>query len=69
MLDISSIPEKPNGSGVYEVAWFDTYPEDDNEDGGGSLQFLGSWSSYAGFRSGYVLINTIEHGVFLVSQT
>ena len=66
MLDISSIPEKPNGSGVHEVAWFDTYREDDNEDGGGSLQFVGTWSSYAGFKSGYILINTIEDGVFLV---
>ncbi|KAL2206993.1 hypothetical protein CC79DRAFT_1398835 [Sarocladium strictum] len=66
VLDISSIPTKPNGSGVYEVGWFDTYRADDNEDGGGSLQFVGSWSSYAGFKSGYILINTIEDGVFLV---
>jgi len=68
ILDISSIPEKPNGSGVHEVGWFDVYREDDTlEDGqGGILEFVGSWSSYAGFKSGYILINTIEQGAFLV---
>lgn len=64
ILDISSIPEKPNGSGVHEVGWFDVYREDDETDG--TLEFVGSWSSYAGFKSGYILINTIEQGAFLV---
>jgi hypothetical protein len=64
ILDISSIPTKPNGSGVREVGWFDVYREDD--EAGGSLEFVGSWSSYAGFKSGYILINTIEQGAFLV---
>jgi choice-of-anchor B domain-containing protein len=68
ILDISSIPQKPNGSGVHEVGWFDVYRDDDQlENGnGGILEFVGSWSSYAGFKSGYILINTIEQGAFLV---
>ena len=69
ILDISSIPQKPNGSGVHEVGWFDVYREDDEFEGGGTLEFVGSWSSYAGFKSGYILINTIEQGAFLVSNT
>ncbi|KAI6351754.1 hypothetical protein MCOR25_009756 [Pyricularia grisea] len=66
VLDISSIPQNPSGSGVREVAWFDVYREDDNMEGGGSKAFVGTWSSYAGFKSGYILINTIEQGAFLV---
>lgn len=27
VLDISSIPSNPTGSGVSEFAWFDVYPE------------------------------------------
>jgi hypothetical protein len=69
ILDLSTIPQKPNGSGVHEVGWFDVYREDDQSEGGGSLEFVGSWSSYAGFKSGYILINTIEQGAFLVSLT
>ncbi|RYP34655.1 hypothetical protein DL767_004215 [Monosporascus sp. MG133] len=66
VLDISSIPTNPTGSGVREVAWFDVYPENDNEVGGGSLQFVGTWSSYADYPSGYILINTIERGAWVV---
>ncbi|RYP02089.1 hypothetical protein DL764_005970 [Monosporascus ibericus] len=66
VLDISSIPTNPTGSGVREIAWFDVYPENDIEEGGGSLQFVGTWSSYADYPSGYILINTIERGAWVV---
>lgn len=66
VLDISSIPTDPTGAGVKEVAWFDIYPEDDVMEDGGSLAFVGSWSSYAGFPSGFILINTIERGAWVV---
>ncbi|RYP74860.1 hypothetical protein DL771_002781 [Monosporascus sp. 5C6A] len=66
VLDISSIPTNPTGSDVREIAWFDVYPENDNEEGGGSLQFVGTWSSYADYPSGYILINTIERGAWVV---
>ncbi|KAF1993492.1 hypothetical protein P154DRAFT_70656 [Amniculicola lignicola CBS 123094] len=66
ILDISSIPSDPTGGGVKEVGWFDVYPEDDNEIGGGSLKYVGTWSSFAGFPSGHILINTIERGAWVV---
>ncbi|KAF2269791.1 hypothetical protein CC78DRAFT_602036 [Lojkania enalia] len=66
VLDISSIPSNPTGAGVREIGWFDIYPEDDNMRGGGSLEFVGTWSSYGGFPSGYILINTIERGAWVV---
>jgi choice-of-anchor B domain-containing protein len=66
ILDISSIPGDPSGKGVKEVGWFDVHPEDDHERGGGITDFVGSWSSYAGYPSGFILVNTIERGVFVV---
>jgi choice-of-anchor B domain-containing protein len=67
VLDISSIPSDPTGRGVKEVAWFDVYPEDDNVgEQGGSIQFVGTWSSYANYPSGFILINTIERGAWVV---
>lgn len=44
----------------------DIYPEDDNIAGGGSVDFVGSWSSYGLFKSGHILVNTMERGVFVV---
>ncbi|KAI0844860.1 hypothetical protein F5Y00DRAFT_273538 [Daldinia vernicosa] len=66
ILDISSIPSDPTGKGVKEVAYFDIYPEDDNEEGGGQIEFQGTWSHYPYFESGYILINTIERGAYVV---
>jgi len=48
------------------VAFFDIYPEDDNLPGGGSIKFSGTWSLYAYFKSGYIYVNTIERGGFVV---
>jgi hypothetical protein len=42
--------------------YFDIYPEDDDEEGGGSIQFSGTSDSYAYFKSGFIFINTIERG-------
>ncbi|KAI5867927.1 hypothetical protein GGS23DRAFT_591737 [Durotheca rogersii] len=66
VLDVSSIPEDPTGAGVTEVAYFDIYPEDDNAEGGGQIAFQGTWSHYPYFKSGYILINTIERGAYVV---
>ncbi|KAF3926875.1 hypothetical protein ABW20_dc0104449 [Dactylellina cionopaga] len=66
VLDITSIPKDPSGAGVHEVGFFDIYPEDDDNSEGGALEFVGSWSSYALLPSGYILINTIERGAFIV---
>jgi hypothetical protein len=62
VLDISSIPSDPTGAGVHEVAFFDIFPEDDNEPGGGIIDFEGTWSAYAGFASKLIVVNTIERG-------
>ncbi|ROT38943.1 hypothetical protein SODALDRAFT_276544 [Sodiomyces alkalinus F11] len=69
VYDISSVPEDPTGNGVCEIAYFDIYPEDDDLPGGGIIEFSGSWSSYAMFPSGFVFINTIERGGYLVKMT
>lgn len=62
VLDVSSIPKDPTGAGVKEVGFFDVYPEDDNQSGGGVIDFVGTWSSYALFKSGYILVNTMVSG-------
>uniref|UniRef100_L2FDS6 Peptidase s41 family protein n=1 Tax=Colletotrichum fructicola (strain Nara gc5) TaxID=1213859 RepID=L2FDS6_COLFN len=69
VLDASSISSDPTGAGVCEAAWFDIYPEDDDMEGGGYVGFVGTWSSYAYFPSGYIFINTIERGAFVVKLT
>jgi hypothetical protein len=46
----------------------DVYPEDDNVSGGGSVEFVGTWSSYALFKSGYILVNTMERGAFILKM-
>lgn len=66
VVDVRSIPQDPSGKGVKEVGFFDIHPEDDMEKEGGSTTFVGSWSSFAGFPSGYIFINTMERGGFVV---
>lgn len=69
ILDITSIQRDPTGSGVKEVGFFDIHPEDDNEPGGGAIDFIGTWASYALFKSGWIVINTMERGGFVVRYT
>ncbi|KAK8079678.1 hypothetical protein PG997_007496 [Apiospora hydei] len=69
VYDVSSVPQDPTGNGVCEIAYFDIRPEDDGLPGGGSIEFSGSWSSYAWFKSGFIFINTIERGGYLVKMT
>lgn len=66
VLDVRSIPSDPTGAGVKEIGFFDIYPEDDNQPGGGVVDFVGTWSSYALFKSGYILVNTMERGAFIL---
>ena len=68
MLDVSTTPTDPTGGFVEEVAFFDIHPEDDNEPNGGVIDFVGTWSHYAGFASGYIFVNTIERGGFVVKM-
>lgn len=68
ILDVSSIPTDPTGAGVEQVAFFDIYPEDDDVEGGGEIEFVGTWSHYPFFKSGYIVINTIERGAYVVKR-
>ena len=66
VLDVSGLASDPTGGNVKEIGFFDVYPEDDNEPEGGVVDFVGTWSHYPFFKSGYILINTIERGAFVV---
>jgi choice-of-anchor B domain-containing protein len=68
VLDISSIPSDPTGAGVKEVGFFDIYPEDDGIEGTTPDAFVGSWSSYALFKSGFIFVNTIERGAYVLKM-
>ncbi|KAF2754917.1 hypothetical protein EJ05DRAFT_138046 [Pseudovirgaria hyperparasitica] len=61
--DVRSISRDPTGSKVSVEGFFDIYPEDDAV--GGIVQFAGTWSHFL-FPSGFVLVNTIERGAFVV---
>jgi len=69
VYDVSSIPTDPTGSSVCEIAYFDIYPEDDDLEGGGVIDYFGTWASYAYFKSGFIFINSLERGAFLVKMT
>ena len=66
VLDLSTLPDDPTGGSVKEVGFFDIYPEDDGEPGGGVVDFVGTWSNYPFFPSGFIVINTIERGAYVV---
>lgn len=57
-LRILNIKDRENPK---EVAFFDTAPYSDNSAG-----FQGAWSVYPFFRSGVIIVNSIEQGLFLV---
>lgn len=69
VFDVRNIAEDPSGGNVCEAGYFDIYPEDDELPGGGVVAFLGSWSSYAYFKSGFIFVHTIERGSFVVKMT
>jgi choice-of-anchor B domain-containing protein len=57
ILDISD-PENPR-----EIAFFDTAPYTTNTPG-----YNGAWSVYPYFRSGSIVVNSIEQGLFIVKH-
>jgi choice-of-anchor B domain-containing protein len=67
IIDVRSLSTDPTGKGIKEVGFFDCYPEDDSV--GGIAEFTGTWSVYPYFKSGYVLLNSIERGVFSLRYT
>lgn len=67
IVDVSSVFDDPSGADFNQVGFFDCYPEDDAE--GGVVAFTGSWSVYPYFPSGFILLNSIERGVFSLKYT
>ena len=45
---------------IRELAYFDTYPQNDN------TSFNGTWSNYPYFESGIVVVSDINNGLFIV---
>ncbi|KAK0752636.1 hypothetical protein B0T18DRAFT_388546 [Schizothecium vesticola] len=64
IIDVRSLKTDPTGRGIREVGFFDCYPEDDSV--GGRADFTGTWSVYPYFKSGNILLNSIERGVFVL---
>lgn len=62
IVDVSTVAKDPTGKSFKEVGFFDCHPEDDAV--GGEVEFVGSWSVYPYFKSGYILLNSIERGVY-----
>jgi len=62
VVDVSGVELDPTGGNFVETGFFDCHPEDD--DINGEVAFLGTWSVYPYFKSGYILLNSIERGVF-----
>ncbi|KAL2151086.1 hypothetical protein VTH82DRAFT_6184 [Thermothelomyces myriococcoides] len=67
VVDVSGVEIDPTGGNFEEVGFFDCYPEDDES--GGEVEFLGTWGVYPFFKSGYILLNSIERGIFSLKYT
>ncbi|KAK0670307.1 hypothetical protein QBC41DRAFT_318240 [Cercophora samala] len=67
VVDVSSVKVDPTGGKFTETGFFDCHPEDD--DVNGVTEFLGTWSVYPYFKSGYILLNSIERGIFSLKYT
>lgn len=67
MVNVSSINEDDSGAGFEEIAYFDIRPEDDEV--GGEATFHGAWSVYPYFQSGYLVVSSIERGIYSLKYT
>lgn len=67
IVDVSSAADGDfQGAEFTEVGFFDCYPEDDNAP---DAQFYGTWSVYPYFKSGIIVLNSIERGLFALKYT
>ncbi|OAX80184.1 hypothetical protein ACJ72_05490 [Emergomyces africanus] len=62
IVDVSTVAQDATGKGFKELGFFDCHPEDDAA--GGQVEFIGSWSVYPYFKSGIIVLNSIERGLF-----
>ena len=67
IVDVSEVESDPSGKSFKQAGFFDCHPEDDAV--GGEAEFFGSWSVYPYFKSGYILLNSIERGVYSLKKT
>ncbi|KAE8153574.1 hypothetical protein BDV25DRAFT_127090 [Aspergillus avenaceus] len=67
IVDVGSVNDDPTGKGFKQVGFFDCHPADD--DVGGEVEFVGAWSVYPYFKSGWLLLNSIERGVYSLKYT
>ncbi|KAI1955807.1 hypothetical protein LOZ58_006618 [Ophidiomyces ophidiicola] len=67
IVDISSVRKDPTGKWFKETGYFDCHPEDDAQ--GGAVAFTGTWSNYPYFSSGFILLNSIERGIYSLKYT
>ncbi|KAK2741563.1 hypothetical protein FQN57_005546 [Myotisia sp. PD_48] len=67
IVDVRSVDRYPDGSKFKQAGFFDCHPEDD--DVNGKVEFMGTWSVYPFFKSGYILLNSIERGVYSLRYT
>jgi choice-of-anchor B domain-containing protein len=67
IIDVTSLGSDPTGRGIREVGFFDVHPEDD--DVNGRAEFVGTWSVYPFFKSGHILLNSIERGAYVLKYT
>ena len=58
-LDINNIENQD----IFEVGYFDTYPENDN------AAFNGVWNVYPFFDSGNIVLSDIEKGLFVIRKS
>jgi choice-of-anchor B domain-containing protein len=63
VVDVSGLSLDPTGGNMEQTAFFDCHPEDDAD---GAIEFLGTWSVYPYFKSGHILLNSIERGLFVL---
>ena len=59
MIDIADISNK----NLNEIAFFDTYPENNN------TSFHGAWNVYPYFESDVIVVSDIERGLFLIKKS
>ncbi|PPR04323.1 hypothetical protein CVT24_013396 [Panaeolus cyanescens] len=67
IIDVSSIPSDPTGSGVNEVAFIDIFPDDDGL--ATEAEFFGTWHNYPYFKSGHIILNTYDRGAYVVKRS
>ncbi|KAL2266740.1 hypothetical protein VTJ83DRAFT_6092 [Remersonia thermophila] len=67
IVDVSGVERDPTGGNFEEVGYFDCHPDDDET--GGNIAFIGTWSVYPYFKSGYILLNSIERGIYSLKYT